>query len=244
MREAEQLSQAVQQGADALAPLLTSLRFTDESRLLEEFRGRFAGYRALDRNILHLASEGSNLKAQRLSFGAAAKRPTRSGTPWRPSRLADAAADSLARRGAGHDRRAAASARFRRCRRRTSPRPTTRRCPPMEAEMAASETAARAALTTLGASGRRPVATAAGRRPGRPRPLHAAQRRDRRAVAAKHQRPVAGAVAHQKRLVDGGLRREPAGARRRPRQARLLRHAMTAESIRCAHRCESAWWHP
>ena len=69
-REAEQLSQAVQQGTDDLAPLLTSLRFADESRLLDEFRGRFATYRALDRSVLQLASEGTNLKAQRLSFGA------------------------------------------------------------------------------------------------------------------------------------------------------------------------------
>ena len=64
------MSQAVQQDADELAPLLTSLRFVDESRLLDEFLGRFAEYRALDRSILQLAREGSNLKAQRLSFGA------------------------------------------------------------------------------------------------------------------------------------------------------------------------------
>ncbi len=94
VREAEQLSQAVQQGTDALAPLLTSLRFTDESGLLDEFRGRFAGYRALDRDILQLAAEGTNLKAQRLSFGAARE----AADAFRDELAAVAAADPAADR--------------------------------------------------------------------------------------------------------------------------------------------------
>ncbi len=40
-------------------------------RLLNEFDGRFAEYRTLDRTILGLAVENTNLKAQRLSFGPA-----------------------------------------------------------------------------------------------------------------------------------------------------------------------------
>ena len=70
-REAEQATHAVQRDADALRPILVGLDYSDEIRLLEEFGGRFAEYRALDRSILELAVENTNLKAQRLSFGAA-----------------------------------------------------------------------------------------------------------------------------------------------------------------------------
>ena len=126
-QEAEQLSQAVQQDGDALAPLLTALRYADESRLLEEFRGRFVEYRALDRSILQLAIEGSNLKAQRLSFGAgreaadafrdalAAVAPRRRGR--RP----------LARRGAGGQGGAGRARDPGASGARTSPSPTTGR---------------------------------------------------------------------------------------------------------------------
>lgn len=72
-REAEVATQAVQTDVDALGPILRGLDFSSESHLLEEFGGRFAKYRALDRNILKLAVENTNLKAQRLSFGAAQK---------------------------------------------------------------------------------------------------------------------------------------------------------------------------
>jgi hypothetical protein len=71
VREAEQATQAVQRDAEALKPLLSG--YTAESRLLEEFNGRFSEYRELDRAILGLAVENTNLKAQRLSFGPAQK---------------------------------------------------------------------------------------------------------------------------------------------------------------------------
>lgn len=70
-REAEQATQTVQKEADALGPILQSLNYSDESRLLDEFKTRFAEYRALDRRILDLAVENTNLKAQRLSYGPA-----------------------------------------------------------------------------------------------------------------------------------------------------------------------------
>lgn len=70
-REAEQANTVVQADAEALAPLLRNLAYTDESRLLEEFGKRFAEYRALDKSVLDLAVENTNLKAQRLSFGPA-----------------------------------------------------------------------------------------------------------------------------------------------------------------------------
>jgi hypothetical protein len=81
-REAEEAKQAVQRDTDALGPMLQGLGFADEARLLQEFVGRFAEYRGLDRRILDLAVENTNLKAQRLSFGPAQE-------------AADSVADSL-----------------------------------------------------------------------------------------------------------------------------------------------------
>jgi len=68
-REAEHATQAVQMDADALRPLLAGLDYSNETQLLEEFGRRFTEYRALDRTIVGLAVENTNLKAQRLSFG-------------------------------------------------------------------------------------------------------------------------------------------------------------------------------
>jgi len=70
-REAEQAQAAVQRIADALKPIFQGLGYVEETRLLDEFGSRFAQYRALDRTILGLAVENTNLKAQRLSFGPA-----------------------------------------------------------------------------------------------------------------------------------------------------------------------------
>lgn len=70
-REAEQTTEAVQKDMDTLAPLLESLGYSKESGLLDEFRGHFAEYQKLDRTILELAVENTNLKAQQLSFGSA-----------------------------------------------------------------------------------------------------------------------------------------------------------------------------
>lgn len=69
--EAEQATQAVQKDSAALRSLLTLLQYSNELRLLDEFDKRFAEYRALDRSLLDLAVEKTNLKAQRLSFGPA-----------------------------------------------------------------------------------------------------------------------------------------------------------------------------
>jgi Four helix bundle sensory module for signal transduction len=68
-REAEQSTEAVQKDIDALAPILQGLGYSNETRLLNEFVSRYAKYRELDRRILDLAVENTNLKAQRLSFG-------------------------------------------------------------------------------------------------------------------------------------------------------------------------------
>jgi len=68
-REAEQATQAAERDVKALEPLLQSLAYRDEISLLETFKGRFAEYRKLDADILPLAVENTNIKAQRLSFG-------------------------------------------------------------------------------------------------------------------------------------------------------------------------------
>ena len=70
-REAEQATASLQKDRDALKALLTSLGYDSESGLLDEFDRGFADYQKLDRTILALAVENTNLKAQRLSFGEA-----------------------------------------------------------------------------------------------------------------------------------------------------------------------------
>ncbi len=67
--EAEQAKQAVHRDVDALGPMLQGLNYADETRVLQAFAARFAEYDELDRRILDLAVENTNLKAQRLSFG-------------------------------------------------------------------------------------------------------------------------------------------------------------------------------
>ena len=67
--EAEKASGAIELGAAALAAHLQNLGYPAESRTLEEFNGHFAEYRKVDRDVLDLAVQNTNLKAQRLSFG-------------------------------------------------------------------------------------------------------------------------------------------------------------------------------
>jgi hypothetical protein len=70
-KEAGQATASIQKDIDTLNPLLSTLGYSDEARLLKEFSDRFAEYQALDRRILDLAVENTNLKAQRLAFGPA-----------------------------------------------------------------------------------------------------------------------------------------------------------------------------
>jgi hypothetical protein len=48
---------------------LEALGYADESRMLADFRTHFADYRKVDEEVLALAVENTNLKAQRLAFG-------------------------------------------------------------------------------------------------------------------------------------------------------------------------------
>lgn len=69
--EATAARQAVDHDLVTLQPILTELDYADELRALAAFRTRYEEYRRLDDEILPLAIENSNLKAQRLSFGDA-----------------------------------------------------------------------------------------------------------------------------------------------------------------------------
>ncbi len=69
--EAEQATHAAQSDVATLGPHLRHLGYPTEIRILEEFGKHFGDYLALDRNVLELAVENTNLKAQRLSFGPA-----------------------------------------------------------------------------------------------------------------------------------------------------------------------------
>ena len=68
--EARRGRQAVARDIDALHPVLQSLGYSDDVHHLDEFKTRFDEYRRLDDEILPLAVENTNLKAERLSFSA------------------------------------------------------------------------------------------------------------------------------------------------------------------------------
>jgi hypothetical protein len=72
-REAEQAIRAVQKSAAVLGQLLEGLSYASEAGMLREFGADFSRYQELDRRILALAVENTNLKAQALSFGPASQ---------------------------------------------------------------------------------------------------------------------------------------------------------------------------
>ena len=75
-REAEQARAQVGRHAAALSPLLKVLGDAEETKLLADFSQKFSSYEQLDRTILTLAVENTNLKAQHLSFGPASQAAT------------------------------------------------------------------------------------------------------------------------------------------------------------------------
>jgi hypothetical protein len=72
VREAEQATQAVLHDVEQLRTVLMSMGYSEELKLLDGFPKRFDVYRTLEAEILPLAVEHTNEKAQRLSFGPAA----------------------------------------------------------------------------------------------------------------------------------------------------------------------------
>ncbi len=71
VRSAEQATRAVETNLATLTPLLQSLGYPREIEALAQFRKQFAEYLKVDRRILELAVQNTNLKAQHLSFGPA-----------------------------------------------------------------------------------------------------------------------------------------------------------------------------
>lgn len=69
--EAVQATQQIERDVETLHRILEQLGYSDDVRHLDAFKTCFAGYRALDADILPLAVENTNIKAQRLSFGPA-----------------------------------------------------------------------------------------------------------------------------------------------------------------------------
>ena len=68
--EARRSRQAVERDVQTLRATLESLRYGDDLRHLDAFESRFKEYQRLDDEILPLSVENTNVKAQRLSFGA------------------------------------------------------------------------------------------------------------------------------------------------------------------------------
>jgi hypothetical protein len=69
--EAEQASRTVDKDVAELGPLLRGLGFPTEIQVFSEFYVHYLDYQKLDRKVLTLVVENTNLKAQALSFHAA-----------------------------------------------------------------------------------------------------------------------------------------------------------------------------
>ena len=67
--EAKKARQDAERGLAALQPALESLGYQADLGQLRAFKARFGEYRRLDDEILTLAVENSNVKAQRIAFG-------------------------------------------------------------------------------------------------------------------------------------------------------------------------------
>jgi hypothetical protein len=106
-REAGQAVSVIDKDVATLRPVLQQLGYSAEGQLLDQFAGQFAEYRRLDRTILDLAVENTNLKAQRISFGPASQAadasvealkalvPSSAADTWRVQALAAAAVASV-----------------------------------------------------------------------------------------------------------------------------------------------------
>ena len=68
-RQADQTAATIEARSATLFARLQSLAYAPELRALQDFTERFAAYRKLDHDLLDLAVQNTNLKAQRLSFG-------------------------------------------------------------------------------------------------------------------------------------------------------------------------------
>jgi hypothetical protein len=69
--EAKAARVAIGKNLEALGHALQALGYVEDQRALESFKMNFAAYLKVDDEILPLAVENTNLKAQRLAFGPA-----------------------------------------------------------------------------------------------------------------------------------------------------------------------------
>lgn len=97
-RDAAALTASAATRLAELESVVRALGYTAELERLAAFRGRFDEFQTLEREILALAVENTNLKAQRLSFGAARELGEQIATELEPLRSAsgDAARDAEA----------------------------------------------------------------------------------------------------------------------------------------------------
>ena len=71
VREAREATAALEDDRRSLEPVLASIGSGEEAQLAQEFSEAFRKLQELDRDLLALAVENTNVKAQRLSFGPA-----------------------------------------------------------------------------------------------------------------------------------------------------------------------------
>ena len=146
-REAELETHAVEADVETLSPLVNGLRYEEEGQLLQAFATSFAEYRELDRRILQLAVENTNLKAQRIAFG-----PGQEAVDTFSDALASLAPGDASNRWRVQAAAATAVARVREIQVMQAPHIASSSDAAMtslEQRMAASEAATRAALETL-----------------------------------------------------------------------------------------------
>ena len=216
--QAEETKKQLQADIDALRPVLRDLDYADETRLLEEFVTAFTEYRDLDRRILELAVENTNLKAQRLSFGESQQAADAFAQALNAIVPAVPAADTWKVRalvaGAVADLRAIQVAQAPHIAEADDAVMTR-----IEQQMKTSEAAVRSCARLTAAAC--PIVDATTDRGGtcRLRPVHVTERADRRPLAAQHQRALADADLERERQGDERVRAEPARAAGRALEA-------------------------
>ena len=216
-REAEQAKLAVQKDVEALQAILTELDYTKETGLLQTFEPRFEEYRKLDRQILDLVVEQTNLRAQRLAFGPVTE----------AADIMRAALDTLAPAAAGNAWQvkalaATTVASVREIQAIQGPHIADTDDAAMDEKETAhgrrgSRGAARARRADAPRHGRRPHPTCQG--PRRIRSVHGAQRRARDALAPQYERAVARVVTQREAEAHRSVRGEFAVASRRTGRA-------------------------
>ena len=187
------------------------------------FKTRFDEYRRLDDEILPLAVENTNLKAQRLSFGPAQEAAERSG------RRSTAALRSSGAEGRVRSAKlAGASAQIAVLEIQVLQAPHIAEAEDaamtrMEEQMAASAAVARKALDELKAGTATSRCAAACRGHRRTRSLQCDQQRAHRALPPQQQRALARTVARPKAQGHGGMRRSAQAL-----EEALAKHEFTA----------------